>query len=213
MTRTKPRPAERPPRSVWFDPRFGIGVALVVASVAGVGAVVASADRTTRVWVARTALAPGALLGSDSLDVVSVRLGATGDRYLPASDPAEGMVVTRAIAPGEIVPMASLGSADSARLASVVIRTGQEVPGSVEAGTVVDLWSAVADEGGGFAPPSVLAASAIVARVIEQDGLMASGQGAVVELLVPRPKIALVLAAIDNAAAMSLVPVSLPVGG
>lgn len=213
MTRTKPRPAERPPRSVWFDPRFGIGIALVVASVAGVGAVVTSADRTTRVWVARSALVPGALLGSGSLDAVSVRLGPAGDRYLPASDPVEGLVVTRSIAPGEMVPIASLGTADSARLASVVVRTGQEVPGSVEAGTVVDLWSAVAVEGGGFGPPSVLAAGAIVARVIEQDGLIASGQGAVVELLVPRTKIAPVLAAIDNSAAMSLVPVSLPVDG
>lgn len=214
MKRIPPASGERPPRSVWFDPRFGIGITLVIASVLGVGVVVTAADQTTEVWAARSALSPGDLLDADTLERVPVRLGATAGQYLAVSALREGaLVVTRSVSAGELVPLAALGSATAATLAPVVVRTGHEVPRSVEAGAVVDLWAAAAIDGGGFGPPVVLASSAIVARLITQDGLMASGRGTAVEILVPREKVALVLGAIDNSAAMSLVPVSLPVGG
>lgn len=64
-----------------------------------------------------------------------------------------------------------------------------------------------------FGPPSVLVASATVVRVITAEGVIADRSEQSVELLVPRTKTAAVLEAIANAAALSLVPSSIPVRG
>jgi hypothetical protein len=62
-----------------------------------------------------------------------------------------------------------------------------------------------------FGPPAVLVGSATVVRVLESKGLISDSRGHVVELLVPRDKIARVLEAVAGGDAISLVPVSIPV--
>lgn len=49
----------RSPKSFWFDPRLAIGVGLVIASVAGVYAVVTAADTSKLVYAASSPLSPG----------------------------------------------------------------------------------------------------------------------------------------------------------
>ncbi|MBC7725729.1 MAG: SAF domain-containing protein [Burkholderiaceae bacterium] len=204
---------EHPPRSVWFDPRFGIGILLVAASIAGVAWTVSATTRTVQVWVARPALAPGDAVTADDLTLASVLLGSAASAYLEEDDLDGTVVVTRPIGAGELVPVASLGTADGVHVASVVVTTQSELPRAVQEGAMVDLWCATPVEGGGYGPPAVLAPSALVARVVERDGLIAGGQGTAVEVLVARDRVAEVLAAIDNEGAMSLVPVAVPVGG
>lgn len=213
MSRDKTaRRGERPPRSFWFDPRFGIGIGLVVVSVLAVLGIVSSADRTIDVYSAAAALSPGDRIGAADLAVRSVRLGSVADRYLTASDlPAAGLVVTRPVAAGELVPRSAVGSVAGVRVASVVVSVRGELPQSVAAGTVVDLWAAHEVEHGVFGPPVVLVDAATVVRVIKPDGLV-TGAAEGVELLVTRSKTASVLEAVANQDAMSLVPVSLPVG-
>ena len=214
MKRIRPEAQERPPRSFWFDPRFGIGIALVVASVLGVVWLVTTADRTVAVWAARSALSPGDTVDSDDLVLRDVRLGEAGDLYLAGDRlPGGGLVVTRSVAAGELVPASAVGARDGVRVASVVVAVQGQLPQAVAAASVVDLWSAAETENGGYGPPAVLVASATVVRVLESEGLIVDGTAVGVELLVPRSKIAIVLEAIANADAISLVPVSLPVGG
>lgn len=206
-------PRERAPRSFWFDPRFGIGLALVVASVAGVVWLVSAADRTVEVWVARSALSPGDTVTGDDMVLRSVRLGDATDLYLGAGVLGDaGLVVTRAVAAGELVPASAVGAPEGVRVASVVVAVRGDLPRSVGAGSVVDLWSARQTDERDFGPPAVLVGSATVVRVLEPDGLMAGSAVVAVELLVPRAKIAAVLAAVAAADAMSLVAVSIPVG-
>ena len=143
----------------------------------------------------------------------SVRLGSADGKYLTRSDvPKAGVVVTRAVAAGELIPLSAVGSVAGLSVASVVVSVHGELPQSVSAGTVVDLWSAHEMEHGVFGPPAVLVDSATVVRVISPDGLVA-GNGHSVELLVSRSKTAAVLEAVANQDAMSVVPVALPAKG
>jgi flagella basal body P-ring formation protein FlgA len=205
---------ERKPRSFWFDPRFAIGIALVVVSVLGVLGIVATADSSVQVFVARSALVPGDRVDAGDLLATSVRLGDLDAKYLRAADvPSGGLVVTRAVSAGELVPASAVGARAGVRVASVVVAVQGTLPKSVVAGAVIDLWSASRGEDRSYGPPAVLASSVTVVRVIASDGMVSARDGDSVELLVPRNRIARVLQAIANEDALSLVPASLPVKG
>jgi hypothetical protein len=205
------QPRERTPRSFWFDPRFAIGIVLVLGSVAGVFAVVSTADSSVQVYAARSPLTPGDRVAPGDLAVKSVRLGDLRAKYLGAGElPGAGFVVTRAVAAGELVPASSLGKASGLRVASVVVTVHGDLARSIAAVSVVDVWSSVATDNNSFGPPAVLVASATVVRVIEPSGLVADRGGRSVELLVPRSKTARVLEAIANQDAISLVPAGIP---
>ena len=95
---------------------------LVAGSVAGVLAIVSAADDSITVLAAPAALAPGDRVGESDLEVRSVRLDLSADRYLvPGDVPAEGVVVTRAIGAGELVPVDAVGEVDGERLAPLVL--------------------------------------------------------------------------------------------
>lgn len=209
-----PVDSERTPRSFWFDPRFAIGIVLVVVSVLGVVAVISVADSSVLVYAARTSLSPGDRVRASDFDARSVRLGALGGKYLVDGDiPRTGFVVTRAVSAGELMPASAVGDVAGTASASIVVSVGGELARSVGEGSVVDLWSAKETEDNLFGPPSVLVASATVVRVIAKDGVIADRSAQSVELLVPRTKIAAVLEAIANADALSLVPASIPARG
>ncbi len=198
-------------RRFWFDPRLAIGLVLIAASVAGVLGIVSSADASIVVLAARDDLAPGDRIDADDLVETSARL-ADSDLYLaPASVPDGGLIVTRAVGAGELVAVAAVGSTAGTRLASVVITVNGQLPAAVGAGTTVDLWASRKQESTTFGPPSVIVSGAIVVRVIEQEGLVASGDVTTVEVLVPRLKVARVLEAVANADAISAVPTGLPI--
>ena len=218
-------------RSFWFDPRFAIGLVLVVVSVLGVVGLVNAANASVDVLAARGSLTPGELVHAGDLVPTSVRVGHTSQLYLRPTDvPDAGVIVTRAVAAGELVPQSAVGSEAGADLTSIVVSVNTALPASVAPGSRVDLWSAdqasAEDTSGdgdagaspgtnggasGFAAPTVLVSSAIVVRLIEQKQLVASS-GSSVELLVPRADIASVLDAIANGAVLSVVPVDLPLG-
>jgi hypothetical protein len=204
---------ESVPRSFWFDPRFAIGIGLVVLSVLGVLAIVSAADRGVSVYVARSALSPGDRITSDDLDARIVRLGSTGGRYVTEGGlPGGVLVVTRAISAGELVPQSAVGDVMGTRLAPIVVPVSGQLAKSVTAGAVIDLWAARENENV-FGPPVVLVSSATVVRVIAKQGILADRAGESVEVLVPRAKTAAVLEAIANQDAISVVAVDIPMGG
>jgi len=197
----------RSPRRWWFDVRFAIGLGLVVLSVVGVFVVVSAADHTVQVYAARSALSPGDRLSGGDLVRQSVQLGEVSSRYLGIRDvPASGLVVTRAVAAGELVPASAVGTSANGRLASVVVPVSGQLAKAIDAGAQVDLWAAEQTEDREFGAPAVLVPSAQVVRVIASDGIIADGSAGSVEVLVPRAKIARVLEAVANDDAISLVP-------
>jgi hypothetical protein len=209
-------------RSFWFDPRFAIGLALVVVSVAGVVGLVSQANSSVDVFAARTTLTPGEHVSASDLVPTSVRAGRIEKLYLSAGQiPSSGVVITRSVAAGELVPSSAVGSEAGAGLTSVVVSVNSVLAASIGPGSRVDLWSAaqattmVGDSTGAapgtFEAPTVLVSSAIVVRIVDQKNLVAT-QGTSVELLVPKSDTASVLDAIANGAALSVVPVDLPLG-
>lgn len=203
---------ERSPRSWWFDPRLATGVVLVIASVVGVYAVIASSNRSVLVYAASSTLNAGDRVHRSDLVATSVQLGDAGARYLTQTDvPADGVLLTRSVSTGELVPASAVGLTSSIRVASVVISVKGQLSVSIAPGSVVDVWSAALAEDRHFGPPAVLVGSATVVRVLESSGIISDGQARAVELLVPRDRIARVLQASADGDAVSLVPVSVPV--
>jgi len=203
---------ERSPRRFRFDPRLAIGIGLVVASVVGVYGVVQATDRSVFVYSTTGVLSPGDRVYESDLGVTSVQLGDADDRYFRQGDvPSDGLVVTRTVLEGELLPVSAVGSAASIRVASVVVTVSGQLSRSIEPGAVVDVWSSAELEDRRFGPPAVLVGSATVVRVLESSGLIADRQGSGVELLVPKGKIARVLEAAADGNSIALIPVSIPV--
>ena len=198
----------------WLDPRFVIGLLLVAASVGGVIAIVSAADRSLQVYAAREPLSVGDLITADDVVYLSVRVDDAETLYLVDGDmPATGLIVTKPVAAGELVPTSAVGSAAGLRYTALVITVSSRLAGSIQPGSLVDLWASRETDAGGFGPPSVLVSSATVVRLIEDDGFVVGETAITVEVLVPKSKVARVLEAIANRDALSLVPVNLPVGG
>jgi hypothetical protein len=198
-------------RRFWFDPRFAIGLLLIVASVAGVVGIVGAADSSVLVYAAREPLAPGDRVDADDLIGTSVRLAGAERLYLVPDDlPDDGLVVTKAVAEGELVPASAVGSTEGERQTSIVVGVGGELAESVVAGSTVDVWSARESTGGVFEAPVVIVSGATVVRLVDQRGLVVDNDSTSIEVLVPRTDVARVLEAIANDDAIAVVPASLP---
>ncbi|AMB57877.1 SAF domain-containing protein [Microterricola viridarii] len=196
-------------RPFWFDPRFAVGIVLVIGSVVGVYAVVAGVDDRAEVYAARGALPAGTTVTADQLETAAVSLGTLGDRYLAVGElPEQGLVLTRAVSAGELIPAAALSEQAEAGHTSVVVGLSGDIAAAVAPGARVDLWAAEQLEHGRFGPPAVILSAGEVVRVFDGGGLL-GGQGRSVELRLPTGKVAAVLQAIANGDALSLVPASL----
>ena len=198
-------------RRIWFDPRFAIGLVLIVVSVVGVSAVVTSADRTTSVYAARAVIPAGTVVQADDLVAVRVRLGDSARRYLAVSRmPAGGLVASRAIGDGELIPTSAVGSAAHRSSTSVVVRVGEALAGSVVPGAVVDVWSTPRVETSRYGTPTVIVSSATVVRSVQSSTLVADRDATSLELQVSKSKVASVLEAMANGDELSVVPADTP---
>ena len=208
--RREPRPTGRRAR-FWFDPRFAIGLLLIVASVGGVVAIVGAADATVQVYTARAALAPGDHIDESDLALTGVRVDGAERLYLlPRDLPGDGFEVTKPVARGELVPASAVGSAEGARQTSIVVAVDGELAASIGPGVSVDVWSARESEAGIFEAPTVIVSSATVVRLVDSQGFVVDNGAVSIEVLVPRTRVARVLEAVANSDAISVVPSSLP---
>src|SRR5699024_1890353 len=138
------RPRRR--RPTWRDPRLGIGVLLVAASVALGSWVVSSADDTVTVWAATDVLSPGHELGTADFHRVSVAGPDVAETYLtPGSTPVEELVVLRTIGEGELIPRSALGDPQSVEVRTVTVPVNAALAGTLDPGARVDLWVAQPD--------------------------------------------------------------------
>jgi hypothetical protein len=195
-----------PRRRFWGDARFGIGVLLVAASVAGVWFVIGAARQTVPVLVAAATLVPGQRVTPGDVAVVEVALGPARDAYAAPDALGDGMVALRTIGRGELLPAGAVGAAGAVERTAVVVRSAVDVPAAVDRGAVVELWETPpAGEAGTFGAPRVLVGDAVVAGVTRDDGVMAAA-GASLELVIDRARVADVLSAEAAGSVLSVVP-------
>ncbi|WP_425840778.1 SAF domain-containing protein [Microbacterium sp. PA5] len=195
------------PRAFWADVRFLLGIVLIIGSVAGVWAVVITARQTAPALAAARTLVPGEAISPDDLHVVDVALGAARGGYLSPDALEPGAVVTRTIERGELIARAAVGSADAARVTTVVLPVAGDVPVAVSAGTVVEVWAAPQLERGTYGTPRVLVASATVLSVTRGDTVMGGGETSL-ELVIARVDVSAALAALADGSRLSVVPLS-----
>lgn len=192
-----------------LDPRILIGVALIAASALGTTALVGALTRTVVVYRADGPIVAGDRVTSARLAPATVRLGDAAALYLSGALPEEGLVATRSIAAGEMVPRSAVGTDVAVHSATVVVDLASPLAAGVAVGSTVDLWSAAkADPNENrYAAPVVLVGDAVVSRVVAPTGLIAGSAKDSVELQVPRDEVASVLAAQAGGARLSAVEI------
>ena len=197
------------PRAFWADARFLIGIALVVAAIAGVWSVIATSRQTVPVLSAARTIVAGDTLDTDDLRIVEVALGGLGETYAVPGRLAPGSVATRTIGSGELVPVSAVSDAAAAARTTVVVSIAHPVPASLAPGDGVEVWHAPQQDDDGFGEPRILIAEAATREVRQGDGVLAQAS-ADIELVVERDEVAAVLAAVADGDAISIVPVGAP---
>ena len=200
-------------RRFWIDPRFAIGIVLIVASVVGVCALLVSQSRSVDVYVARTTLAAGTSVHAGDLELTSVRVPSAALVYLTRSTLPDKAVALRSISKGELVPASALSTRADAELTSVVVRASGPVAAAVAQGATVDVWAARASDEEDYRPPAVLVPGAVVVSVARDDALVADRSAVSIELRVSSSRVAALLQAIADGRVLSVVPASASSGG
>ncbi|MGC0143233.1 hypothetical protein [Pseudactinotalea sp. Z1732] len=197
-------------RPSWRDPRLGIGVLLVAASVALGSWVVTQAGATVPAYTAREVLVPGEPITMDDLEVVQVQMSGLMQTYLtPEEDVPADAVVLRTVGAGELVPAAAIGSAVQLDLRPVTIPTDASAATSLARGSRVDVWVARPDPQGSIGavlPPVQLLPDVQVAEVLEDTALFAGANQVHVQVLIAEADLADVLEALSSGAEVILVP-------
>lgn len=140
-----PSPAgTRLARPRWFSIRVLAGVILIAASMLIGAHVLGSARETVSVWSVTRDVAAGTVLDSDDRVAVEVNLGRGIVRYIDASADIAGLVTNRALAAGELIPLAALQDLSDGRLVTIPV-AAEHMNEALQHGTVADLYL-VADD-------------------------------------------------------------------
>jgi hypothetical protein len=189
--------ASRLPRSRWLDARLLGGLLLVLLSVVLGARVLADADRRVLVWSVTRDLGAASTLRSDDLRATSVRLDGVAGRYLSAAEDLEGLVLTRPVGRGELLPASAVRPVGSPERRRVVIEVDRAGVAGLAKGQVVDLYAvpdAAAEQSAG--PRLVLAGVTVAEDVRAADGgFGGGGSTAGVALLVDVADVAEVIGA------------------
>lgn len=200
MSQDSPR-ASRLATPRWLDGRLVLGVLMVLFSVVAGARVVAAADHYTQVYMSRAALIPGEHLTATDLSVTQVRLPGVGPAYVAVGVPPVGYVVTRYVAPGELIPRAALSAAPASvtasRFVTVPVQPGH-LPDGLGHGDLVDMYLTTKNISG-TPPAPVLVLSAVPVDSADGGSGSLSGSTAMsVVLAVPAAKVNRAIAAVES---------------
>ncbi|MFD1212681.1 hypothetical protein ACFQ36_11595 [Arthrobacter sp. GCM10027362] len=199
-------PALRLQQPSWKDPRLLIGILLVLASLAGVTALVSSADKTVPMLAAKEQIAVGTPLAAEDFVVVDARLGDLEGAYLRAADPMPAnAVATSLLRPGELVPRSALGRADELDRKPVGLPVDSPLPDGAGPGARVDVWVALPDARNGFGEPQLLLEAAEISQLTRPSSALGGLQPEQLHVLVPDSKMAVLLHALSNGARINVV--------
>ena len=192
-------------RPGWKDPRLLIGLFLIAASVAGVSAMVRSADVTTPYYAAKGTLTPGTVITEADVVVVNARL--SGGDYVKPGDAPWGHVVTRTVGDGEMLPQSALAAADDFSARTVAVQTTLPLASGVKEGSVVDVF--LTREGpSGDPQTSKVGADLVVESVERSGGNFSSSTVETVYVVVPRGEIETLLDALASRGDVSVVGIA-----
>lgn len=126
---------------LYLNPRYLLGLILILASISSAYLISKSSDRMITVWGANVDLAPGEMIEADDLKVIRVRLPDNAAQYLDSKTDLIGTTVLRAIGSSELIPSFALTSEIDLSLARVPISIAREwAPIELRNGSLVDIY-------------------------------------------------------------------------
>jgi hypothetical protein len=170
--------AHRLARPRWLDPRLVAGLVLVLLSVVIGSKILADADERVRVWAVTHDMGADTRLTATDLSARAVRLDAAAARYVSADQDLDGLVLTRPVGRGELLPIAAVTREGKPRQRRVVVEVDRIGAGGLDKGRVVDVY-AVRDASGNASPPppELLLAGVTVAEDVRANGSAFGGNG------------------------------------
>ena len=138
-----PAPAAPPDfcRARWLDARLLLGLLLVLLSVVVGAKVFADADQRVQVWSVTRDLGADTPLRGEDLQARSVSLDEATGRYLSAGEDLEGLVLTRPVGRGELLPVSAVGRSDATAKRRIVIEVDRVGVAGLLKGRVVDVYT------------------------------------------------------------------------
>ena len=178
--------ASRLPRARWLDTRLLLGVLLVLLAVVLGAKVLADADERVEVWSVTRDLGSDTVLTPADVTVAAVRLDEAARSYVAASEDVDGVVLTRPVGRGELLPVSAVAEDAAPDLRRVVIEVDRYGVTGLDKGRVVDVYVVPdGDAGEDLPPPELVLGSVTVAEAVRgEGGFGASGDKAAVTLLV-----------------------------
>lgn len=199
--------APRLKKPSWKDPRLLLGILLVLASVAGVSALLASQDRTTQVLAASRDLPVGTALKAADFDVVQVSLGGLEGTYVSAGDPfPQDAVAGNLLRSGELLVKADLTEADKLDRKPLGLDVQAPLPSGIRAGDRVDVWASLPNGQNGYSEPRRLLEGAEISELSVSDSVIGGADSTRLLVLVEDQDLPALLGALSNQAKIAVVP-------
>ncbi|KPN22138.1 MULTISPECIES: SAF domain-containing protein [Arthrobacter] len=199
--------APRLKKPSWKDPRLLLGILLVLASVAGVSALLASQDRTTQVLAASRDLPVGTALKAADFDVVQVSLGGLEGTYVSAGDPfPQDAVAGNLLRSGELLVKADLTEADKLDRKPLGLDVQAPLPSGIRAGDRVDVWASLPNGQNGYSEPRRLLEAAEISELSVSDSVIGGADSTRLLVLVEDQDLPALLGALSNQAKIAVVP-------
>lgn len=206
LTTAVPASAPRLKKPSWKDPRLLLGIMLVLASTAGVVALVGAADETTEVFAVDKPIPLGTLVTEEDFAVVPVRLGEVSEAYLPAAEGIpENAVASSLLRKGELLSRTDLGKADELERKPVGLRIEDPLPADTGAGSRVDVWVSLPDERNGFKEPKQILTGAEISELTVDESVLGASRAMRILVLVEDDDLPPLLSAQSNGAKISVV--------
>lgn len=199
--------ANRLKRPSWKDLRLFFGFLLVLVAVVGVVALVANADKTTEVYMAKQDIPVGQQVTEDLLDRTKTRLNDLQDRYQVVSEgpPESGFAIQR-IPKGELVPKSSIDESKAVDRNPIALGLEENLPAGARPGSRVDVWASLPQaKTGGFDEPVLLLPGAEISQLENKSSGLGSSKALVVYVLVGKQNMPQILDALANKAKISVV--------
>ena len=122
--------------------RLIIAISLFAAALISAVALTALGNQRERYWVAAQSIAPGMKINESDLSSVDVALGANAQRYLSGNSSPVGVIATRSISEGELLPLSALedsGEVSGYEQVPLTVRGG-DIPGDINVGEAINIY-------------------------------------------------------------------------
>ncbi|WIK64780.1 hypothetical protein [Gleimia hominis] len=205
--RNAPKLAYSKGRSVLRDPRFVIGLIIVVISLVGTTLLVRHARSGEALYLLRENVAMGQTIDEGKLEVVDAR--PETHVYVKRGALPKGAVATRSLSAGELLPQSAVSDSTAQGRRQVVVNVSGDVPSSVKVGSAVEVWQVedtAVDPASHQEAAKPLSGDAIVLGVHEPGKGLSIRAGRAVEVSVPETDLPGVLAGMSQDKNLVVVP-------